>query len=164
MSSGGQIGDKNNGRDVSSATSSSRSSLHNEKLVRPETAGVSHCKKEQAELVFFNTFFCPYAQMTWIAINEKGAASKTEFVEGLTIRGGDYQVHPRLEALGRSGVPTLFHQSTKTVVDGSTDCVAFVDEYFGQPHQLILEDPTMRENAPLHLYLSLLLDVIAPRA
>ena len=123
-------------------------SQHDETLVRPETAGIISSKsKDDAELVFFNTFFCPYAQMTWIALNEKGAADKTEFVEGLTIRGGDYEVHPRLRALRRSGVPTLYQPSTGTVVDGSTECVAFVDENFGTPFQLLPKDDELRERA-----------------
>jgi glutathione S-transferase len=128
-------------------SSSSGTPLHNESLVRPETAGISHTSGDNAELVFFNTFFCPYAQMAWIAVNEKGAADRTEFVEGLVIRGGDYEVHPSLQALGRSGVPTLYHPATGTVVDGSTDCVAFVDEHFGEPHQLIPKDDDMRLRA-----------------
>jgi len=128
-------------------SSSSGISPHNETLVRPETAGISDTRTDDADLVFFNTFFCPYAQMAWIAINEKGAADKTEFVEGLVIRGGDYEVHPRLFALGRSGVPTLFHPATKTVVDGSTDCVAFVDKHFGEPHKLIPVDKDLRVRA-----------------
>jgi glutathione S-transferase len=120
---------------------------HNETLVRPETEGISSHNTDDAELVFFNTFFCPYAQMAWIALNEKGASAKTEFVEGLVIRGGDYEVHPRLRALGRSGVPTLFHPVTGTVVDGSTDCVAFVDENFGEPNELIPRDKELRVRA-----------------
>lgn len=130
------------------SSSSSGISPHDEALVRPETAGItSHANGDDAELVFFNTFFCPYAQMAWIAINEKGASNRTEFVEGLVIRGGDYQVHPRLQALRRSGVPTLFHPATNTVVDGSTECVAFVDENFGEPHQLIPQDEALRLKA-----------------
>lgn len=105
--------------------------LHDENLVRPETAHVpnkSICNDDDAdpELVFFNTFFCPYAQMAWIALNEKGAADKAEFVEGLTIVGGDYHVHPRLRELGHSGVPTIHHPSTGNVVSGSTECILFI--------------------------------------
>lgn len=126
--------------------------MHDEALVRPETAGVpksstSSSSTASGDLVFFNTFFCPYAQMTWIAINEKGIAERTEFVEGLKIVGGDYDVHPRLRALGRSGVPTLHNPQTGDVVDGSTDCVAYVDENFGAPHQLLPKDPRERVRA-----------------
>jgi glutathione S-transferase len=100
-----------------------------------------------SELVFFNTFFCPYAQMAWIALNEKGAETKTEFVEGLTIQGGDYEVHPRLKALGHSGVPTLFHPSAGTVVGGSTDCIEYIDKTFGEPCQLLPKDPKLLDRA-----------------
>jgi glutathione S-transferase len=126
------------------------SSQHDETLVRPETANIPTKREdddEPAELVFFNTFFCPYAQMAWIALNEKGVADKTEFIEGLTIRGGDYEVHPRLRALGRSGVPTLYHPASGTVVDGSTHCVAFIDKHYGTPHQLLPENKELREKA-----------------
>lgn len=119
---------------------------HDENLVRPETAGIPTNTK-QHELVFFNTFFCPYAQMAWIALNEKGAAEKTEFVEGLVIRGGDYEVHPRLRALGHSGVPTIHHPATGIVVSGSTDCVHFIDKNFGEPHQLLPKDKDLLERA-----------------
>ena len=132
---------------LQAAAMSSGISRHNETLVRPETAGISQTATSDAEIVFFNTFFCPYAQMAWIAINEKGATQKTEFVEGLVIRGGDYEVHPRLQALGHSGVPTIYHPATNTVVGGSTDCVAFVDEMFGEPHQLIPSDKDLRARA-----------------
>lgn len=87
--------------------------------------------------------------MAWIALNEKGAAAmKTEFVEGLTIQGGDYQVHPRLEALGQSGVPTLFHPSTGTVVSGCTDCIKYIDKMFGEPYyQLLPKDQNLLNRA-----------------
>jgi len=130
-------------RRMSSSVSSSSDSLepcHDENLVRPETRGVPQSTPTTTDLVFFNTFFCPYAQACWVAINEKGLADKTEFVEGLVIRGGDYEVHPRLAALGRSGVPTLYHPATGMVVDGSTECVAYVDQNFGAPHQLLPSD------------------------
>jgi len=141
-----------------SSSSSSRSGppqQHDETLVRPETANVPAFEKktdddgggEPPELVFFNTFFCPYAQMAWIALNEKGIANRTEFVEGLTIRGGDYEVHPRLRELGRSGVPTLYHPASGTVVDGSTECVAFIDGHYGTPHQLLPENEQLRRKA-----------------
>lgn len=121
---------------------------HDEFLVRPETAGVPEGgSQDSKELVFFNTFFCPYAQMAWIALNEKGAATKTEFIEGLTIQGGEYQVHPRLQALGQSGVPTLFHPSTGTVVGGSTDCIEFIDKMFGEPYQLLPKDQKLLNRA-----------------
>lgn len=85
--------------------------------------------------------------MAWIALNEKGATDKTEFVEGLVIRGGDYEVNPRLRALGHSGVPTMYHLPTGTVVSGSTDCVEFIDETFGRPHQLLPHDEEQMEKA-----------------
>lgn len=119
---------------------------HNETLVRPETAGIPE-KKAETELVFFNTFFCPYAQMAWIALNEKGMAERTEFLEGLTIRQGDYEVHPRLAALGRSGVPTLYDVTTGSVIDGSTDCVEYIDQHFGEAHQLLPQDKKMLAKA-----------------
>ena len=52
-------------------------------------------------------------------------AKKTEFVEGLTIQCGTYQLHPRLAAFGHSGVPTFIHPETKTAVSRSTDCIEF---------------------------------------
>jgi glutathione S-transferase len=122
-------------------------SSHDEALVRPQTSNVPTTTPAQPDLVFFNTFFCPYAQMAWIALNEKGMADKTEFVEGLTIRGGDYEVHPRLRALHRSGVPTLYHPATETVVDGSTHCVEFIDKHFGKPHQLLPKDEDLLARA-----------------
>jgi len=132
----------NSNRSASSkddGVSSSAFPKHDEALVRPETAGVpKHAiASDTADLVFFNTFFCPYAQMAWIAINEKGMAERTEFVEGLRIVGGSYDVHPRLSALGRSGVPTLYNPKTGDVMDGSTDCVEYVDQHFGTPNQLL---------------------------
>lgn len=124
----------------SGGSSNENTSAHNETLVRPETAGIPKTTHTDKELVFFNTFFCPYAQMAWVALNEKGMAGRTEFLEGLKIVGGDYEVHPRLAALGRSGVPTLHHPKTETVVDGSTECVEFIDRNFGTPHQLLPSD------------------------
>lgn len=105
---------------------------HDETLVRPETDGVPKSINEcDAELVFFNTFFCPFAQMVWIAINEKGLQDKTKFIEGLIIRGGEYEVHPQLKELGRSLVPTLYHPASNKIVDQSTPCIEFIDENFG---------------------------------
>jgi glutathione S-transferase len=103
-------------------------------LLRPETYGIpknSAKDEHDADLVFFNTFFCPFAQMVWIALMEKRVEEKTEFVEGLTIKGNGYEIHPRLQALGGSSVPTLYHPATKTTVTGSTPCIHFLDQYFG---------------------------------
>jgi len=119
--------------------------MPNDALVKPETDGIPSTTTSKKELVFFNTFFCPYAQMAWIALNEKGVASQTEFLEGLTIVGGDYKVHPRLAALGRSGVPTLYDHGT--VVDGSTDCVEYIDRNFGTPNQLLPSDSQLLQKA-----------------
>lgn len=143
-------GSRSNGRANANARADD-ANQHDENLVRPETAHIpkKSCSAAdtESELVFFNTFFCPYAQMVWIALNEKGVADKAEFVEGLTIVGGDYQVHPRLRKLGHSGVPTIHHPSSGTVVGGSTDCILFIDDNFGRPNQLVPEDVEMRERA-----------------
>jgi len=137
--------------DANEDAGSDDGNLHGENPVRPETAHIPErsCSAAEAEseLVFFNAFFCPYAQMAWIALNEKGVADRAEFVEGLTIVGGDYQVHPRLRKLGHLGVPTIYHKSSGTVVGGSTECIIFIDDKFGRPNQLIPENVEMRERA-----------------
>lgn len=48
-----------------------------------------------SKVKFFNAFFCPYAQMAWIAFNEKNIKD-IEFYEGLIIDGSSYIVHKDL--------------------------------------------------------------------
>jgi hypothetical protein len=51
--------------------------------------------KSKPIVQFFTSYFCPYAQMAWIALNLKGGSmNNLEVIEGLTMKGPEYIVHP----------------------------------------------------------------------
>jgi glutathione S-transferase len=104
---------------------------------------VKSSKKDYIE--FYTGYFCPYAQMAWIALNEKMSKTDEEdrievvVYEGLEIKGDGYKIHPKLEALGQTGIPTLNHiyKGKNRVIYGSTACIHYIDENFGPKNTLI---------------------------
>lgn len=84
-------------------------------------------------LRLYSSWFCPYAQRAWIALEYLGIPY--EYVESLVVKEnqdeGDhgYDKHPRLLEINPKGlVPTLELLSSGKVVTDSLDCVVFLDD------------------------------------
>ncbi len=100
--------------------------------------------KKKNYIEFYTGHGCPYAQMTQIALNEKlktmDPPIEVKIYEGLTVQEGEkYIVHPKLEALGQKGVPTLNHvlNGKNKILSGCNECINYIDETFGEKNILI---------------------------
>ena len=68
-------------------------------------------------------------------MNEKCKDFKNiEVYEGIKINGSGYDVHPKLEALELFGVPAIHHVNNgkSHVESGSSECITYVDNNFGE--------------------------------
>lgn len=100
----------------------------------------------EPELTLLSTWFCPYAQRAWIALNHREVPY--HWIEALDWHpNGEYKKHPTLLEKNPDGlIPTIFNES-EGVVTESILCVQFVDEIPAPGPRLLPTDAFGRARA-----------------